>query len=201
MSETRREARGARRETGGGRFDEAIDLAVREMLDVEPPAGLRGRVLDRIESPRRGFAWLWIAGPLAAAAMIVLAVLLPAKTERPVVNPATTVATKHTPAAPEPVTNPTPPAVPQVPPQTTIAKATARQVRTQQSTGAVVAAADASADVAWLEPLPGPEAIDVVALEPSKEASLRAIDLAPAQIPALEVRPITDTPRERRNQE
>ena len=35
----------------------AIDRAVREMLDVEPPAGLRGRVLDRIERPSRGSAF------------------------------------------------------------------------------------------------------------------------------------------------
>ena len=171
------------------------------MLDVEPPAGLRGRVLDRIESPRRGFAWIWIAAPVAAAAIIVLAVLLPSPIERPAVGPVATVATKRTEAPPQPVKNTPSPVVAQVPPHTTIAKAAARPVRTQQSTGAVVAAADASADIAWLEPLPRPEVIDVVALEPSKETTLRSIDLAPAQIPALEVRPITDTPRERRNQE
>ena len=58
-------------EAGSGRLDAAIDRAVREMLDVEPPAGLRGRVLDRIESPRRGFGWLWVAGPLAAVSFVI----------------------------------------------------------------------------------------------------------------------------------
>jgi hypothetical protein len=58
-------------------LDKAIDRAVREMLDVEPPAGLRGRVLDRLERPRRGAGWMWIVAPIAAAAVIVLAVLLP----------------------------------------------------------------------------------------------------------------------------
>ena len=37
-------------------FDKAIDRAVREMLDVEPPAGLRRRVLEQI--PASGtFRW------------------------------------------------------------------------------------------------------------------------------------------------
>src|SRR5258705_9267632 len=105
MSDTRREAGGARREARDARFDRAIDRAVREMLDVEPPPGLRGRVLDRIDALstnsvasasdpvasagdsvvsagdsvasafRRKFGW--IAVPVAAAAVIVLAVLAP----------------------------------------------------------------------------------------------------------------------------
>jgi len=33
-------------------LDREIDRAVREMLDVEPPAGLRGRVMQRIEEKR-----------------------------------------------------------------------------------------------------------------------------------------------------
>jgi hypothetical protein len=50
MSDTGREVRGAGRDARRARFDDAIDGAVREMLDVEPPAGLRGRVLDRIHA-------------------------------------------------------------------------------------------------------------------------------------------------------
>jgi hypothetical protein len=190
------------------RLDAAIDLAVREMLDVEPPAGLRGRVLAGIGSPnsvasafRRKI--FWIAAPLAAAAILILAVLLPSRTARPVIDPVTTVATKETPAPSRPVTSTPPPAVTQVPPQTAIARATPRPVRRPPSVATTVAAAtvEPGADIAWLEPLPGPEAIDVAALEPSQAPSIPSIDLAPAQIPALEVRPITDTPRERRNQE
>ena len=66
---------GRRSEVGGQGLDAAIDRAVREMLSVEPPPGLRGRVLDRIESPRRSIGWIWIAGPVAAAAVILVAVL------------------------------------------------------------------------------------------------------------------------------
>src|SRR5688572_32229993 len=90
----RREARGARpahRRLGEGGLDTAIDGAVRAMLDVEPPPGLRGRVMDRIDhhgpvasafptSPvvsafRRKGAWIF--APVAAAAVIALAVLAP----------------------------------------------------------------------------------------------------------------------------
>jgi hypothetical protein len=73
------------------KLDFEIDRTVREMLDVEPPAGLRGRVLDRISnipeasaaipvaSPFRRKAWrkAWLLAPIAAAAVIVLAVMLP----------------------------------------------------------------------------------------------------------------------------
>jgi hypothetical protein len=62
------------------KLDGEIDWAVREMLDVEPPAGLRGRVLDRIEMSassdfRRRLAWISV--PIAVAAVVVLAMLLP----------------------------------------------------------------------------------------------------------------------------
>ena len=62
-------------------FDEAIDGAVREMLDIEPPADLRARVVDVVSGFSRtssGFSrtW-WILPPLAAAAAIVLAVWIP----------------------------------------------------------------------------------------------------------------------------
>src|SRR5688500_2611263 len=81
----RREARGARpahRSLGEGGLDTAIDGAVRAMLDVEPPPGLRGRVMDRIDHHgpvasafRRKGAWIF--APVAAAAVIALAVLAP----------------------------------------------------------------------------------------------------------------------------
>src|SRR6476469_10173792 len=83
-------------------FDKAIDGAVREMLDVEPAAGLRQRVLEELPAfaeapagePASGFqlpasgsrlpARLLVASsfswkvllPVAAAAVLVLAVLL-----------------------------------------------------------------------------------------------------------------------------
>ena len=79
------------------RLEVAIDRAVREMLDVEPPAGLRGRVLDRIDFSTNSVASAfrrkdnfkrkiaWIAAPLAAAAVIILAVLAPWRQTAPAV--------------------------------------------------------------------------------------------------------------------
>jgi len=65
-------------------LDEAIDRAVREMLDVEPRADLRARVMAQLPAsgsrlPAAGFrlpASRWILVPLAAAALIVLGVLV-----------------------------------------------------------------------------------------------------------------------------
>ncbi|MEO6236281.1 MAG: hypothetical protein ABIQ52_04735 [Vicinamibacterales bacterium] len=80
-------------EAGGrtdARLDLAIDRAVRELLDVEPPAGLRGRVMQRIDalSPNPvasafGRKLAWLALPIAAAAILVLTVLAPWRSAAP----------------------------------------------------------------------------------------------------------------------
>jgi hypothetical protein len=83
MSEATREPAGHRRDEA---LDAAIEREVREMLDVEPPAGLRGRVMRRVEgggeSRSRGAAAfrrnMRLAGiPLVAAAVLVLALIVP----------------------------------------------------------------------------------------------------------------------------
>jgi len=53
-------------------FDREIDRAVRSMLDAEPPAALRARVLAAIRAgePRR--AWMSWAVPVAAAVVILM---------------------------------------------------------------------------------------------------------------------------------
>ena len=62
------------------RFDEAIDRAVRDMLDVEPRADLRARVIAQVSAsgsqlPAFGFRRnRWIVLPLAAAAALLLLV-------------------------------------------------------------------------------------------------------------------------------
>ncbi len=189
---------GARREGGGAKFDVAIDRAVREMLDVEPPPGLRGRVIDRLESPRRGLTWIWIAAPLAAAAIVVLAVLLPSKPAQSIVNLVTTVATRE----PQPAAS-TPPSIgAPVTPQAVVARAATRQPRTQPGVRAAVADdMTAEAEIVWVDPLAPPPPVAVPAIEPGRSDTIQPIDLAPREIPALEIRPISDTPRERRNQE
>src|SRR4051812_22222395 len=84
-------------------LDKAIDGAVREMLDVEPRADLRARVLAQL--PASGF-WLpasgvrlpaagWVLGPLAAAALVVLAIMLPRRSEPLPQAPVVAHATDH----------------------------------------------------------------------------------------------------------
>jgi hypothetical protein len=77
-----------RRDAWDARLDLAIDRAVREMLDVEPRAGLRARVVALIETRRfvnlRVASWIMI--PLAAAAVLILAILPPRQTH-PSVQP------------------------------------------------------------------------------------------------------------------
>jgi hypothetical protein len=69
-------------------FDVAIDRAVREMLDVEQPAGLRGRVLRQVtasgsQRPASGFRLPALGFGIAAAAVLILAVLAPWRTQAP----------------------------------------------------------------------------------------------------------------------
>jgi hypothetical protein len=71
-----------------GRIDTAIDRAVREMLDVEPPADLRAKVIARLDAPG-GFAFGWklfirLLIPIAAAAIVIVAVALARRAEAPV---------------------------------------------------------------------------------------------------------------------
>lgn len=188
MSETKRDGRDAR-------FDEAIDRAVREMLDVEPPAGLRGRVLDRIESPRRSLGWTWIAGPLAAAAILVLAVLMPSESGRtPVAPPARAASDVHLPPAPV-VSYP-----PQTTPQVRTAKSGTHPVRGERRVQAAVVAASGVFADSPIEALPGPAPLAVEPLTGPATPTVRTVDVMPIQIRALEVNALTETPRERREE-
>jgi hypothetical protein len=106
---------GGRKTQDGGRLDVAINRAVREMLDIEPPAGLRGRVVRRIEGAdgSSGLASafrrkiFWIAAPAAAAAILILAVIAPWRTKPVPATDATKVAAVEPPAVVDPVQPPT----------------------------------------------------------------------------------------------
>jgi len=245
MSDPTGEERGARpvrRSLGEGGFDAAIDGAVREMLDVEPPPGLRGRVFQRIEAQpgtRAGSTFgfrkpvvsafffrnpvvsafffanpvvsafrrkaLWIAAPVAAAAVILLAMLAPwrhanqsetsappaiARNEPRVVIPPPQAPRSAAPtpgrSVPAPLPHVNPPAAPR---------------KTAAGSVVTAAAAAAEADVVWVNPLSPPSALAVADIETARVRTVNSIDPVPAEIPALEVRPISESPRERRNQE
>ena len=201
MSDTRREARGAR-------FDEAIDRAVRDMLDVEPPAGLRGRVMQRIgradnlvasaenlvvSAFRRKAAW--VAAPLAAAAILVLAVLMPSESGRPPVAPPARAANDVY-LPPTPVVR----RAPEPRPHVVLANAGTRPPRARQSIAAATLPADSPLEGAQVEALAGPHPIAIDRLAGPPPPSVSAVAVVPIQIRALEVNALTETPRERREE-
>jgi hypothetical protein len=197
MSDTRREGD---LEGRGARFDEAIDRVVREMLDVEPPAGLRGRVMQRIDDPvasafRRKAAWL--VAPLAAAAVIILAVLAPWRPETGTQPPPfrgardTRLAVESSPRPP--VAEAPRPAPPRV----------AADIRPRTTAPGLVLAADAAGEeinFTTVEPLGGPASIAVERLARPEAAAMRSIEPAPLQISPLVVNALPETPRERREE-
>lgn len=190
---------------GTERLDIAIDLAVRAMLDVEPPAGLRGRVLHRIESPRRdGVAWVWFAAPLVAAAVIVLSILRPATSERPprggpsqvtVVQPGLLPPT----SVPAVVTG-----KPERAPQPVVAKAEARPAFAI-TTGPVPSRAGMAATLSAFADRPATDIEPLTPIAPISVADIRPLALTHAEIAISPLTPIAELqvaplfPPERRN--
>jgi hypothetical protein len=191
MSDTSRAGRGAR-------FDEAIDRVVREMLDVEPPAGLRGRVMQRIDDPvasafRRKAAWL--VAPLTAAAVIILAVLAPWRTGT---RPPHFRGAADTRLAVE--SSPSPPvaeAPRPAPPPRVVA-----DTRPRTTAPGLVLAADTGEDTNFttVEPLGGPASIAIEQLARPQPPAMRSIEPPPLQISPLAVNALPETPRERREE-
>jgi hypothetical protein len=193
---------GGREAEPGGRLDTAIDRTVREMLDVEPRADLRARVIARIEEPGASASLVasafrrkaWLAIPLAAAAVLILAVTLSRRSEPPVQPTRLASADQNLPVDTQP----------QVP-----APATPRTVTRAVSippnrpgngrSGTIVAALLAGPDNATtdIEPL---KTITPIQLAPIGERSI-----APEAIAVRPLNPITDvqvaplTPPDRRN--
>lgn len=214
----RREAGGARpahRRLGEGGFDAAIDGAVREMLDVEPPPGLRGRVMDRIDAPvvsafRRKGAWIF--APVAAAAVIALVVIAPWRDaappagtthapttiarNTPPVSPTVSGPPAHTPGTTQP---PEPTATRRIatndPPRARVAAD-----RPDRLIDAAAAAAVEDVNFTAIAALAGPESIAIERLADPLPPSMRSIEPAALEIRALEVTALPETPRERREE-
>ena len=123
-------------------FDKAIDGAVRELLDAEPPAGLRHRVIQRLghDSVASSFSWK-IALPIATAAVLAVAVLLTRSTPR---QPETTTV-----QTPQPLTAP-------VTPQPSAPESPLPQLVPQAVSERRVVAAATPADVIFDAPPPAP---------------------------------------------
>ena len=190
------------------RLDAVIDRAVRDIMRRDPPAGLRSRVLSRLDAPaRRVFAWPQLATAAAAVAAVAIAVVM-LRDAPPVPSPAS--------SAPQPVAASQPASVPagpssagsQPPARTTPAGQPRRQaappepVRTATfgpRDGRIGAAnlrtepagvADRAEAVAVDAPEPLPPAIVVDALGPMTPLQIAPIVVAPIQIPRIQVAPV-----------
>jgi len=190
MSEETREARRAGREA---RLDAAIDGAVREMLDVEPRADLRARVIARLTAPAPSAAAPrfgrprigWVVVPLMAAALVLL-VFVARRSEPPSNAPVARergARLPETSSAPAPIASmrprestPNSGAAP-----TTIGRSAPSPARM------VAAAAVEDVDLGALAPLPAPQSISVARLEPPGEAVLPPIGPQPITVRALEI--------------
>jgi hypothetical protein len=185
-------------------LDAAIDGAVREMLDVEPAADLRDRVMDRIDGrPTNSVAsafgrnfWT-LAVPVAAAAVIVLAVLAPWRDAPLIEQPPFTSRgdTRLTAEATAP-----PPIVPPAPPREPV-QAT-RVAANRPAPGTVLAADATGEDVNFtaVAALASPPSIALERLAEPAPASLPSIEPAPLEIRALQINALSETPRERREE-
>jgi hypothetical protein len=178
------------------RIDAAIDGAVREMLDVEPPADLRARVIQGIDGGHRSggsriaAAPRWVFGSLAAAAIVVLAVLVARRSEPPP-QPRVAAVNRHL-ASPRLV----PAVAPDRPAQ---AAATARRPVPRAETAGTVAAASFSENAGETPGIAPLKAIAPIAVAPITQETI-----APAEIAVRPLNTITDvqiaplTPPDRR---
>lgn len=77
----------------GGRLDNAIDRAVRGLMQIDPIPGLRQRVADRLQAPARRGSWLTPAMATAAVlALVVATIWLRSSETQPVPTPQVAVA-------------------------------------------------------------------------------------------------------------
>jgi hypothetical protein len=193
----------SRRESPGiaaSPIDRAIDRAVRKMMQVDPPPGLRRRVMARIEQPqRRSFFVPAFAVAAAGVAVLVLGVIatLNDRADRVPAAAPTTAAVEKAPAVENRIVEAVPDPVP-VP--------RAQRVRSQRRTGfrrepipmapvadifgtpanSVVATSDPAADAVWTAPA-------VPSLDEIIAAPLPLI-VRPVGVPPIETLPIVIAP-------
>ena len=184
-------------------FDRAIDDAVREMLAVEPPADLRGRVIGRL--PASGFrlaasgfrlpAAGWVLGSMAAVAVVVLAVIVVRRGE-PVPPQASVFARamdRHLPS--ELRARPTVPAISSSAPSARLVVSVPAPGRLTHGGVQATSVPDADASAA-IAPLPSITPISVMPIVESR--------IAPAEIAVRSLTPISEmqiaplTPPDRR---
>lgn len=199
--------RGNTRRQDTDAFDAAIDRAVRELMDVEPRADLRGRIIARIERPRvlagrvfrPGVRWTWVLAPVAAAALVVIAVVLmrPATpTEVPRTGTDIVLRAPETPAEAPPVARRE---EPRAPSPARLAVPPARQAHAAAAIAddTIFRSARPDEGFAVVDALPAPPPIVVNTIAAPASTQPADLDIAPLRVAPLEVNALPDTPQER----
>ena len=166
-------------------FDREIDRAVRSMLDAEPPAALRARVLAAIRAgePRR--AWMSWAVPVAAAAVVILMVGVFTSSRQP--NAPKILSGRDVPLPRLVAHNATPPATvmsARPPEPTARVRERDRQVRATSLDEPAAAGIDALAAPAPLsvETIPAPASTTMPSIQPAP-LRVNALDVAALEMP------------------
>jgi hypothetical protein len=179
--------------------DRAIDRAVREMMQIDPPPGLRRRVLSRLESPaaRRTFSLAPYAWAAAASMILVIGIIVARDRTTAPAGPAATAQSVQTAAAP--TTAPQvrapepPPAAPTPDGSTAKSRFTHEPIHMPRvhnvfgPRSPAVAATDARADARVADPAAGAlNAVPALVIEPLLPATLDTLGIVvpPLEIPA-----------------
>ena len=188
----------------GDEIDDAIDHAVREIMRSDAPAGLRARVMRRLDAPEPGRPWPmpWVAATAMLALGVAFAVLV-VRGRAPVAAPAGTPVTVNTPAAtPAPRPEPPPSA-----PAGRVAVVENRPLETRRSLApsAVPPVDDRlvsamSIDDGGFGPMMTPLAaiapVGPAALAlPASETRIGEIAVRPLEIDPIRIDPLSSTPR------
>lgn len=169
----------------GDSLDQAIERTLREMVALDPPDRLTARVMAQVgqsrreAGPRGGFGWWPVAGALAAAAVLAIAVALwPDRTQPPAsrsaaATPAPAPAQAQQPQAPLPQ-----------PPQAANAARTIRGARSGRYAPAQETALPTLEPSIAIAPLEAPASIALADL------TLEDVTVAPIEVPKMEIAPL-----------
>ena len=170
------------------RPDDVIAAAARSLVAQDPPATLRGRVLERLEAPARS-RWVraaWIGAPAAAAIAVIAALSVTRAPEPPAVSsvdPPRALAGAAVPSrpAPPPLTKPIEPAV---------------AARRRPGARTIDSGPLSEAGLAWraaaIPALPEPEALAVAVSQPEPVA-IALLEVRTLAAPPVTVAPIDTT--------
>lgn len=158
-------------------LDKQIDRAVREMLDVEPRADMRARVIARIDARRVSFqlpvaSFQRFAAVATIAALVVLALLATRHAEPPAQSRVATNGADVRLPAPDPVT------------AATTAKIGAREAPQAPTRVAYATSVDATPAAADIDPLK--------AIAPIEVAPIAQSSITPEPIAVRPLNPITE---------